>query len=288
MVVFVDERKKTMLNIGCHISVAKGFYKAGKDAVAVGANSFQFFTRNPRGGKAKDIDLEDVGKLNELMANNKFDYLFAHASYTMNLCSDKKNVRDFSKTIFKDDLQRLKVLPKSYYIFHPGSHVGQGSEVGINFIVEALNEVIEKDNQTYILLEGMSGKGSEVGKSIDELKAIIDRVNYNEKIGICIDTCHLYSSGLDIVNNLDGVLNQIDEAIGIERVKAIHLNDSMTEFNSKKDRHEKIGDGTIGLDAITRIINHPMLKDKVFNLETPNELDGYKAEIELLREKYVG
>lgn len=275
-----------MLNIGCHLSVSKGLYSAALDAISIGANTFQFFTRNPRGGKAKEIDMEDINKLKQIMEEYKFAPIFAHGAYTMNLASNKKETREFANMILKDDLERLKLIPNTYYIFHPGSHVGQGSETGIELIVNALNEAIDENNNTIVLLEGMSGKGTEIGRSMEELKAIIDGVNYNENLGICIDSCHLYSSGYDIVNDLDGVLEEIDKIIGLDRVKAVHLNDSKVEFNSNKDRHEVIGEGTIGLEAIINIINHPLLRNLPFNLETPNELDGYKKEIEMLRKEY--
>lgn len=275
-----------MLNIGCHLSVSKGLYSAALDAISIGANTFQFFTRNPRGGKAKEIDMEDINKLKQIMEEYKFAPIFAHGAYTMNLASNKKETREFANMILKDDLERLKLIPNTYYIFHPGSHVGQGSEKGIELIVNALNEAIDENNNTIVLLEGMSGKGTEIGRSMEELKAIIDGVNYNENLGICIDSCHLYSSGYDIVNDLDGVLEEIDNIIGLDRVKAVHLNDSKVEFNSNKDRHEVIGEGTIGLEAIINIINHPLLRNLPFNLETPNELDGYKKEIEMLRKEY--
>lgn len=275
-----------MLNIGCHLSISKGFYNAALDAVSIGANTFQFFTRNPRGGKAKEIDMEDINKLKELMIEHKFVPLFAHGAYTMNLASDKEETREFANMILRDDLERLKLIPNTYYVFHPGSHVGQGSEKGIEFIVNALNEAIDEDNETIVLLEGMSGKGTEIGRNMEELKAIIDGVKSNKNLGICIDSCHLYSAGYDIVNNLDGVLEEIDKIIGIDRLKAVHLNDSKVEFGSNKDRHEVIGEGTIGIDAIINIINHPLLRNLPFNLETPNELDGYKKEIEMLRREY--
>ena len=275
-----------MLNIGCHLSISKGFYKAALDAISIGANTFQFFTRNPRGGKAKEIDMEDINKLKEIMKEYDFAPLFAHGAYTMNLASDKEETREFANMILKDDLERLKLIPNSYYIFHPGSHVGQGSEKGIEYIVNALNEAIDGSNDTIILLEGMSGKGTEIGRNMEELKAIIDGVKYNKNLGICIDSCHLYSAGYDVVNKLDEVLKEIDKVIGIDRLKAVHLNDSKVEFGSNKDRHEVIGKGTIGLDGIINIINHPLLRNLPFNLETPNELDGYKKEIEMLRREY--
>lgn len=275
-----------MLNIGCHLSISKGFYKAALDAISIGANTFQFFTRNPRGGKAKEIDMEDINKLKEIMKEYDFAPLFAHGAYTMNLASDKEETREFANMILKDDIERLKLITNSYYIFHPGSHVGQGSEKGIEYIVNALNEAIDGSNDTIILLEGMSGKGTEIGRNMEELKAIIDGVKYNKNLGICIDSCHLYSAGYDVVNKLDEVLKKIDKVIGIDRLKAVHLNDSKVEFGSNKDRHEVIGKGTIGLDGIINIINHPLLRNLPFNLETPNELDGYKKEIEMLRREY--
>lgn len=276
------------MNIGCHLSVSKGFKKACEDALSIGANTFQFFTRNPRGGRAKALDENDLQAMKELMDEHNFSYHFAHGSYTMNLCSNKEETREFAKGIFKDDLERLKQIERAVYVFHPGSHVKQGPDQGIEYIVEALNDAIGPDNDTWILLEGMSGKGTEIGRNMEELKRIIDGVTYNEKMGVCLDTCHLYSSGYDIVNDLDGVIDEIDKLIGLERVKAVHLNDSKMPFASNKDRHEVIGEGTIGFDALVNFINHPKLKGMTFNLETPNELDGYKKEIELMRSVYEG
>lgn len=275
-----------MLKIGCHLSISKGYYKAGLEALSIGANTFQFFTRNPRGGSAKKIDHKDIEKFTKLFDDNGFAPLFAHAPYTMNLCSDKEDIRDFAKNVFKEDLERLSLLPESYYIFHPGSHVGQGVEKGIDYIVEAVNDAIKEDCETTVLLEGMSGKGTEIGGKLEELKQIIDEVKYNKNIGICIDSCHLYSAGYDVVNKLDGVIGDIDKVIGLDRLKAVHLNDSKMEFASNKDRHEVLGEGTLGKDAIVRIINHPQLRNLVFNLETPNELDGYKNEIAFLKANY--
>lgn len=276
-----------MLKIGCHLSISNGFHKAALDALSIGANTFQFFTRNPRGGKARELDLKDINKLKEIMGEHNFAPLFAHGAYTMNLASVKPNVREFANMILKDDLQRIKEISNAYYIFHPGSHVGQGSEKGIEFIVNALNDAIDEDNKSTILLEGMSGKGTEIGRSMEELASIIQSVKHNKNMGICIDTCHLYSAGYNIVNDLDGVLKKIDETVGLDRLKAIHLNDSKMEFASNKDRHEIIGEGTIGKEAILRVINHPLLKKLPFNLETPNELEGHKKEIEILRKEYV-
>ena len=267
-----------MLNIGCHLSISKGLYNAALEAVSINANTFQFFTRNPRGGRAKDIDMDDINKLKDLIKEYNFAPLFAHGAYTMNLAS--------AKDILKDDLQRLKIIEHAYYVFHPGSHVKQGVEKGIELIVDALNEAIDEDNETIILLEGMSGKGTEIGRNMMELKQIINGVKNNRNIGIIIDTCHLYSSGHDIVNDLDGVLEHIDEVIGLDRLKAVHLNDSKMPFNSFKDRHALLGEGTIGLDAITKIINHPCLRHLTFNLETPNNVPGHGEEIKLLRGKY--
>ncbi len=275
-----------MLKIGCHLSISKGYYKTALEAISIGANTFQFFPRNPRGGKAKDLDLVDVERLQEVMKDYNFAPLFIHGSYTMNLASNKEYVREFAKTILKDDLKRVEKITNSYYIFHPGSHVSQGAERGIELIINSLNEIITKDNKVTILLEGMSGKGTEIGGNMKELKTIIDGVEYNENLGICIDTCHLYSSGYDIVNDLDGVLQEIDNIVGLDRLKAVHLNDSKVEFSSNKDRHELIGDGTIGKDTIIKIINHPLLRELPFNLETPNDVKGHKKEIEFLKSGY--
>lgn len=275
-----------MLKIGCHLSIGKGFYHAGKEAVSIGANTFQFFTRNPRGGKAKALDKEDLEKLQELMKEKNFAPIFAHGSYTMNLASDKKDTREFSKELLKGDLKRVEEITNCYYIFHPGSHVKQGADQGIEYIVEALNEAIDENQTTPILLEGMSGKGTEIGRNFQELKKIIDGVKYSDKLGICIDTCHLYSSGYDIVNHLDEVLEELDQVLGLERLQAVHLNDSKTDLASHKDRHEVLGKGRIGLGAIRNVIRHPSLRDLPFNLETPNELSGYEAEIKKLRKAW--
>ena len=274
------------MNIGCHLSIAKGYSEAAKNAVLIGGNTFQFFTRNPRGGKAKDIDPEDIVKLEEIMKENNFGPLLAHAPYTMNMASYKEHVYDFAKMAFKDDLDRLEKTPCNLYNFHPGSHTGKGVEYGIEKISSILNDVITGNENTMILLETMSGKGTEIGYTFEQLKSIIDKVKYSELMGVCLDTCHVYSAGYDIVNNLDDVLEEFDKIIGIDKLKAIHLNDSMKEYDSKKDRHEKIGKGTIGLEAIKNFITHPQLKELPFFLETPNELDGYKGEIELLREEW--
>lgn len=275
-----------MLKIGCHLSISKGLLSAAETAKSINANTFQYFTRNPRGGKAKDLDMEEIKRLQEFMKENDFAPLFAHAAYTMNLASKSEKTRDFAKMILKDDLDRIKTIGNTYYVFHPGSHVGQGVHKGIELIVEALNEAIDEDNDRTILLEGMSGKGTEIGRNMEELKMIIDGVKYNKNLGIIIDTCHLYSAGYDIKEDLDGVLDEIHRVVGINRLKAVHLNDTKVEFTSNKDRHELIGKGLLGLDTIVNIINHPLLRDLPFNLETPNELDGYKEEIRLLRKEY--
>ena len=277
-----------MLNIGCHLSTTKGFENMGKEALEIGANTFQFFTRNPRGGKAKAIDMKDMEGLLKLARENNFATILAHAPYTLNACSADERTREFAREMMEDDLNRMELMPNNLYNFHPGSHVKQGVEVGINYIVELLNNVLREDQTTTVLLETMAGKGSEVGRTFEEIAEIISRVNLKEKMGVCLDTCHIYDAGYDIVNNLDGVLEEFDRVIGLDRLKAIHLNDSKNPFKSHKDRHEKIGEGFVGLDAITNIINHPKLKHLPFFLETPNELDGYAKEIELLRSRYQG
>jgi deoxyribonuclease-4 len=273
-----------MLVIGPHLSISGGFKKAGEEAVHIDANTFQFFTRNPRGGKAKALDKKDIVGLEELMTEKAFGALLAHAPYTLNMSSEKAETREFARMIFKDDLLRLEELPCGLYNFHPGSHTGQGVEIGIQLIVEILNNIMWKDQKTMVLLETMSGKGTEIGRSFEELKAIIDGVELNEKMGVCLDTCHVYSAGYDIVENLEGVLEEFDQILGLERLKCIHLNDSMTPFNSHKDRHEKIGFGTLGMDAFQRIVTHPKLRELPFFLETPQEKTAdYQREIELLR-----
>jgi len=271
------------MKIGCHLSVANGFYKAGLQAVSIGANSFQFFTRNPRGGRAKELNLNDLDKLRTLMKEHDFGSILAHGSYTMNLCSNKEETREYAKDLLKDDLKRVAQIPGAIYVFHPGSHVKQGADKGIEYIIEALNEAITEPLDVVVCLEAMSGKGTEIGRSFEELKRIIDGVKYNENLGVCIDTCHLYSAGYDIVDDLDKVLSEFDEILGLNRLKAIHLNDSKMPFNSNKDRHERIGEGTLGLEGILRLINHPVLKNIPFNLETPNEISGYAEEINLLK-----
>ena len=275
-----------MLNIGCHLSTTKGFENMGKEALMIGANTFQFFTRNPRGGKAKDIDEKDVKALLDLMNNNGFVKILAHAPYTLNACSADEKTRNFAKEMMKDDLRRMEYFPGNLYNFHPGSHVKQGVEAGINYIVEMLNEVIEPEQTTKVLLETMAGKGTEVGRSFEEIAEIISKVKLNDHLGVCLDTCHVYDSGYDIVNNLDEVLDEFDRIIGLDRLYAIHLNDSKNPFESHKYRHEKIGAGSIGLDAIGKIINHPKLRNLPFFLETPNEIEGYAKEIKILKGLY--
>ena len=275
-----------MLNIGCHLSASKGFYHMGCEALSIGANTFQFFTRNPRGGSAKDIDPVDAQKLNDLIKENKFAKILAHAPYTLNACAEKEYVREFAFNTMLDDLKRMEYVPNNLYNFHPGSHVGQGVEKGIEMISGLLNSIMWKDQTTTVLLETMSGKGSEVGSKFEEIREIIDRVELDEKLGVCLDTCHVYDGGYDIVNDLDGVLTQFDKIIGLDRLNAIHINDSKNPFASHKDRHEKIGDGSIGAEAFERIINHPALRDLPFYLETPNELDGYAREIAFLKSLY--
>lgn len=271
------------MRIGPHISIAKGFKKATEEAIKINANTFQFFTRNPRGGRAKELNFDDIEKAMELMAQYDIGSLLAHAPYTMNLASKSEETVTFAKFIFADDLARLEKLPCTLYNFHPGSHVGQGVEIGIAKIIEALNELLTGMETTTILLETMSGKGTEIGRSFEEIKSIIDGIVHKELLGVCLDTCHVYSAGYDIVNHLDDVIEEFDKVIGLDYLKAIHLNDSMKPFASNKDRHEKIGDGTIGLDTIARVVTHPRLKGIPFFLETPNEMDGYEREIQLLR-----
>lgn len=275
-----------MLNIGCHLSASKGYYNMGKEAVSIGANTFQFFTRNPRGGKAKEVDIKDVEKFLNLAKENNFCKILAHAPYTINVCSADENIRKFGIDTMKDDLKNLEFVPGNMYNFHPGSHVGQGEEIGIKLIIEALNDVLNENQQTTVLLETMAGKGTEVGKTFEQLKQIIDGVDLKDKLGVCLDTCHVYDAGYDIVNDLDGVLNKFDTIIGLDKLKAIHLNDDKNPFGSHKDRHEKIGEGSIGIEAFEKIINHPKLRNLLFYLETPNELDGYAKEIALLKNLY--
>ena len=272
-----------MITIGCHLSSARGFASMGETALELGANTFAFFTRNPRGGKAKDIDAEDAAKLRSLMAANNFGTLVAHAPYTLNPCSAKESARQFAHECMADDLQRMEAVPHSYYNFHPGSHVGQGAEAGIEMISSLLNQVLKPEQTTVVLLETMAGKGTEVGRSFEELAQIIQRVDLQDHVGVCLDTCHVSDAGYDIANDLDGVLEEFDRVIGIGKLKALHLNDSKNPCGSHKDRHEKIGQGFLGIDTFKSIVNHPVLSRLPMILETPNELPGYAKEIELLK-----
>ena len=275
-----------MLKIGCHLSASKGYLHMAKEALSIGANTFQFFTRNPRGGTAKAMDEADVAAFRDFAAENGIGVILAHAPYTLNGCSADASIREFATRTMLDDLHRMEYTPGNLYNFHPGSHVKQGVETGIELIAQMLNSILWQDMHTTVLLETMAGKGSEVGGSFEELRAIIDRVALQDKLGVCLDTCHVSDAGYDIVNDLDGVLTRFDSIVGLERIKAVHINDSKNPLGARKDRHEKIGQGTIGIEAIVRLMTHPALRDKPFYLETPNELDGYAAEIALLKEKW--
>lgn len=270
--------------IGNHLSASKGYAAMGKAALALDANTFAFFTRNPRGGKAKEIDEKDVEKFLNFAKEHEFGKIVAHAPYTMNLCAAKEDVRSFSKEMLLDDLKRMEYTPYNYYNFHPGSHVGQGAEKGIALIAEALNEALKPEQTTTVLLETMAGKGTEVGRTFEELREILDRVELNDKMGVCLDTCHVWDGGYDIVNGLDGVLNEFDRVIGLDRLKAVHFNDSMNDCGSHKDRHAKIGEGKIGAEAMRRVALHPLLEGRPFILETPNDDEGYRREIQMVRE----
>jgi deoxyribonuclease-4 len=274
-----------MFYLGCHLSSSGGYLAMGETAVSINANTFQYFTRNPRGGAARTLDLDDIAFFNAYATDHAFGTIVAHAPYTMNLCSAKPDVREYARNTMRDDLERLQHVDNVVYNFHPGSHVGQGVDLGIEIIIDALNAVLTEEIKTLILLETMAGKGSEIGRSFEELARIIDGVTLKDKIGVCMDSCHMHDAGYDVVNDLDGVLEEFDRLVGLDRVKAFHLNDSMNPFASGKDRHAKLGEGTLGLDAIVRIVNHPKLRALPFNLETPNELDGYAREIDLLRKK---
>ena len=273
-----------MFQIGCHLSASKGFLHMGKEAVALGGNTFQFFTRNPRGGAAKAIDEKDVESFKAFAKENGIQVILAHAPYTLNACSADESTREFAKNTFADDLRRMEYVPGNLYNFHPGSHVKQGVEAGITYIAEMLNEILRPDLHTTVLLETMAGKGSEVGRSFEELREILDRVELSDKMGVCMDTCHVWDAGYDIVNDLDGVLAEFDRIVGLDRLKAVHLNDSMNVRGAGKDRHARIGEGEIGAEALARVINHPALRDLPFCLETPNELPGYAEEIRFLKE----
>lgn len=274
-----------MFRIGCHISSAGGYLAMAKRAEALGANTFAFFTRNPRGGSAKPIEGTDIAAFHAECARAGIDRLVAHAPYTLNPCAAKANVAEFARMAFSDDLQRMEHTPGQLYNFHPGSHVGQGAEKGIELIAQQLNNVLTPDQQTTVLLETMAGKGTEVGRTFEELRAIIDRVELDDKLGVCLDTCHVWDGGYDIREHLDEVLTEFDRVIGLARLKAIHLNDSQNERGSHKDRHARIGEGHIGLDALVRVVRHPALRNLPFILETPNDAAGYAREIALLREK---
>ena len=275
-----------MFIIGCHLSVSDGYLAMGKAAASIGANAFQYFTRNPRGSSAKAIDKDDIESLITFCLDNGIVSYLAHAPFTMNLCSDKAHVREFTHNTFEEDMRRVESLPGALYNFHPGNHMGQGIETGIDIIANVLNSVILPEQKVIVLLETMTGKGTEIGGHFEELREIIDRVTLKDKIGVCFDTCHVYDAGYDIVGDLDGVLTEFDRVVGLDRLKAVHINDSKNPLGSRKDRHEKIGEGFVGLDALSRTINHPYLRNLPFYLETPNELSGYADEIALLRDMY--
>lgn len=275
-----------MLNIGCFLTISKGYLHMGQTALSIGANTFQYFTRNPRGGSVRAFNPVDAQAMTDLLGESNFAPVLAHAPYTLNPCAAAEHTLDFAHRALTEDIQRLEFFPDSFYNLHPGSHVGQGIEAGIEKIAASLNLAMFPGMKTTVLLETMAGKGSEVGGRFEELREIIDRIDHPERIGVCFDTCHVYDAGYDIVNDLDGVLTEFDRVVGLDRIHAVHLNDSKNPMGSRKDRHEKIGQGTIGLSAFERIINHPALRALPFHLETPNELDGYQREIELLRSLY--
>ncbi|MGN0484694.1 MAG: deoxyribonuclease IV [Lachnospiraceae bacterium] len=273
-----------MLRIGCHLSSAKGFLAMGKEAERIHAGTFQFFTRNPRGGKAKAIDPADVEKFLTFTKEHDIQQILAHAPYTLNACAADAGLREFAKNTMADDLERMEYIPGNCYNFHPGSHVKQGTETGISYIAEMLNEILKPEQHTTVLLETMAGKGTEVGRNFEELQQIIEKVELDSHLGVCLDTCHVWDGGYDIAEHLDEVLEEFDQVIGLERLKAIHLNDSLNPLGAHKDRHAKIGEGCIGKEALAGVINHPKLRDLPFYLETPNDLDGYAAEIAMLKE----
>lgn len=276
-----------MLRIGCHLSSSKGYLAMGKEAKKIDGGTFQFFTRNPRGGKAKELDPEDVKAFLDFAEQNSISPILAHAPYTLNGCSADEGIRTFARNTMEDDLRRMEFTPGNLYNFHPGSHVKQGVETGIAYISDMLNQILKPEQTTTVLLETMAGKGSEVGRNFEELREILDRVELNEKIGVCLDTCHVWDAGYDIANHLDEVLAEFDQVIGLSRLKAIHLNDSQNPLGARKDRHARIGEGHIGLEALVRVINHPALRNLPFYLETPNDLDGYAREIALLKSRYM-
>ena len=275
-----------MLKIGCHLSASKGYLHMAREILSIGGNTFQFFTRNPRGGSAKPLDEADAAAFRKYAAEHGIDVILAHAPYTLNGCSADPAIRDFAARTMADDLQRMEATPGNLYNFHPGSHVGQGTEAGIAMIADMLNGLLRPEQTTTVLLETMAGKGSEVGGRFEELREILDRVNLTEKMGVCLDTCHVHDAGYDIVNHPDEVLAEFDRVIGLERLKAVHVNDSKNPLGARKDRHEKIGEGFIGTEAILRLMRHPALRDLPFNLETPNELEGYEREIRMLKELF--
>ena len=276
-----------MLRIGCHLSSSKGYLAMGKEAKKIDGGTFQFFTRNPRGGKAKELDPEDVKAFLDFAEQNSIAPILAHAPYTLNGCSADEGIRTFARNTMEDDLRRMEFTPGNLYNFHPGSHVKQGVETGIAYISDMLNQILKPEQTTTVLLETMAGKGSEVGRNFEELREILDRVELNEKIGVCLDTCHVWDAGYDIANHLDEVLAEFDQVIGLSRLKAVHLNDSQNPLGARKDRHARIGEGHIGLEALVRVINHPALRNLPFYLETPNDLDGYAREIALLKSRYM-
>ncbi|MCH5287089.1 MAG: deoxyribonuclease IV [Christensenellaceae bacterium] len=276
-----------MLHIGCHLSASKGYLHMGREALSIGANTFQFFTRNPRGGSAKALDEKDVAAYLDFAAANGIGTVLAHAPYTLNGCSADPAIRDFATRTMLDDLRRMEHTPGNLYNFHPGSHVGQGIDAGVEQIAAMLNAILWPEMRTTVLLETMAGKGSEVGGRFEELRAIIDRVELSNHMGVCLDTCHVHDAGYDIVGDLEGVLEAFDKVIGLNRLKAIHVNDSKNPVGARKDRHEKLGEGCIGLEALVRVVNHPALRELPFLLETPNELDGYAREIAVLKERYA-
>lgn len=273
-----------MLRIGCHLSSSKGFLDMAKTAQSIGATTFQYFTRNPRGGAAKEWRKEDIEAMLALFEQTGIGMPLAHAPYTINACAKEERTRQFALETLADDIRRLEMLPEALYNFHPGSHVGQGAEQGIDLIADALNQVLKPEQHTTVLLETMAGKGTEVGRSFEELRRIIDKVELSDKMGVCLDTCHIWDGGYDIVDHLEDVIREFDSVIGLDRLKAVHLNDSMNPRGAHKDRHEKIGQGFIGAEAFGRIVNHPVLRGLPFYLETPNELEGYQAEIAMLRD----
>ena len=275
-----------MLKIGCHLSASAGYMHMGKEILSIGGNTFQFFTRNPRGGSAKPVDEKDAAAFRKFAAENGIEVILAHAPYTLNGCSADPGIRDFAERTMADDLRRMEYVPGNLYNFHPGSHVGQGTEAGITMIAGMLNRILTKEQHTTVLLETMAGKGSEVGGRFEELREILDRVELKEKMGVCMDTCHVSDAGYDIIGDLDGVLAAFDRVVGLERLKAVHINDSKNPPASHKDRHEKIGEGTLGTETILRVMRHEALRNLPFYLETPNELDGYEREIRMLKELY--